>query len=100
MCRSQCLGLRSASGRVELLLHSLAKFFELADLHQLLLITPDPTAAREMLAALAPKVEADGHGHAAQLRELVMHKVVVIGDGELVMALKDREQRGLNHVVG
>jgi hypothetical protein len=80
-------------GRLSLLLRSLAKFFVLADLDALVIVTPDVTGVRQLVASIA-KLAAS-----AKL-DALLAKAVVIADAELAPEVEDREKRDLNHVSG
>lgn len=69
--------------QVELLLNSLAIFFAMEDLHQLLLVTPDPIAAARILSSMIAKAAHEGLRHERNLRVLVEQKVMMCCEHKL-----------------
>ena len=80
-------------GRLELLLRSLAKFFDLDAVETLLVATPNATTVRLLLSSIARR------GGSSALDALVA-KADVVNDAELAPEVARREERGRNHVSG
>ena len=80
-------------GRLELLLRSLAKFFDLDAVETLLVATPNATTVRLLLSSIARR------GGSSALDALVA-KADVVNDAELAPEVAQREERGRNHVSG
>ena len=81
--------------RVELLLRSLGRFFNVGDVADFLIITPDAEAARALLAEVVARTGGEGSGVAA-----LVALVRVVADGDVAPETAQREKRGLNHVSG
>jgi hypothetical protein len=74
--------------RLSVLLRSLAKFFILADLDALVIVTPDTSGVTKMIASIAKTA-------ASAKLDALLAKSVVIADGELVPEVEGREKRGI-----